>query len=196
MENRRFSLGEVGVGSCTNRQQPTDSGQGMSGCHHGRSDHASRFAAGTSTVEVPQMKFEEAPSLTRRLQYVEEVIERFWNKWKKQVFQGLLLNTKWRIAKRNMRVGDVVMMLENEDDEASYRLAGVISVKPGNDGLVRTVGVMYTNPGRDPDSRSPPKITTRPIHKLGVVVPIDYNFVSGPVSEKSASNEERRLSAA
>jgi len=146
---------------------------------------------GRSTVEVPQVKFEEAPLLTRRLQYVEEVKERFWDMWKKQVFQGLLLDSKWRKAKRNLRVGDIIMMLENEDDETSYRLAHVISVKPGTDGLVKTVDVMYTNPGKDPDSRSLPKISTKPIHKLRVVVPIDYNFVSGTVSE---TNEERGLS--
>ena len=89
---------------------------------------------GRSTVEVPQMKFEEVPSLTRRLQYVKEVKERFWDVWKKQVFQGLLLDAKWRKAKRNVMVGDIVMMLENEDDDALYRLACVVSVKPGEDG--------------------------------------------------------------
>ena len=64
------------------------------------------------------MRFEEAPLLTRRLQYVEEVNERFWDLWKKQVFQGLLLDAKWRKAKRNVMVGDIVMMLETEDDDA------------------------------------------------------------------------------
>jgi hypothetical protein len=52
----------------------------------------------------------------------------------------------------------------------------VDSVKPGEDGHVRTVDIRYTNPGKAPGERSPPKITTRPIHKIAVIVPVDYVF--------------------
>jgi hypothetical protein len=52
----------------------------------------------------------------------------------------------------------------------------VDSVKPGEDGHVRTVNIRYTNPGKEPGERSPPKITTRPIHKIAVIVPVDYVF--------------------
>jgi hypothetical protein len=52
----------------------------------------------------------------------------------------------------------------------------VDSVKPGEDGHVRTVSIRYTNPGKAPGERSPPKITTRPIHKIAVIVPVDYVF--------------------
>jgi hypothetical protein len=43
---------------------------------------------GRATVGVPQVRFEESPQLTRRLQYVEEVKRQFWAKWMQQVFQG------------------------------------------------------------------------------------------------------------
>jgi hypothetical protein len=41
---------------------------------------------------------------------------------------------------------------------------------------VRTVRVRYTNPGKPGGKRSPPKTTTRPIHKVAVVVPTEYVF--------------------
>jgi hypothetical protein len=41
---------------------------------------------------------------------------------------------------------------------------------------VRTVNIRYTNPGKEPGERSPPKITARPIHKIAVIVPVDYVF--------------------
>ena len=41
---------------------------------------------------------------------------------------------------------------------------------------MRTVNIRYTNPGKEPGERSPPKITTRPIHKIAVIVPVDYVF--------------------
>ncbi len=52
----------------------------------------------------------------------------------------------------------------------------VDSVKPGEDGHVRTVNIRYTNPGKTPEERSPPKITMRPIHKVAVIVPVGYVF--------------------
>ncbi len=45
------------------------------------------------------------------------------------------------------------------------------------DGCVRTVRVQYTNPGKAGGmTRSPPKITTRPIHKIAMMVPVEYAF--------------------
>ncbi len=41
---------------------------------------------------------------------------------------------------------------------------------------MRTVKVRYTNPGKPEGKRSPPKTTTRPIHKVAVVVPAEYMF--------------------
>jgi hypothetical protein len=52
----------------------------------------------------------------------------------------------------------------------------VVEACPGEDGCVRTVRVQYTNPGKPEGKRSPPKTTTRPIHKVAVVVPVEYVF--------------------
>ncbi len=41
---------------------------------------------------------------------------------------------------------------------------------------MRTVRVQYTNPGKVEGGRSPPKISTRPIHKVAVIVPAGYTF--------------------
>ena len=41
---------------------------------------------------------------------------------------------------------------------------------------MHTVRVQYTNPGKPEGKRSPPKTTTRPIHKVAVVVPAEYVF--------------------
>jgi hypothetical protein len=50
---------------------------------------------GRATVEVPGMRFEEAPRLTQRLQFIEETKRQFWKKWMQQVFSGRMLNHKW-----------------------------------------------------------------------------------------------------
>jgi transposase InsO family protein len=131
---------------------------------------------GRATVEVPRMRFEEAPRLTQRLQFIEEAKRQFWKKWMQQVFSGRMLNHKWTKSVRNVAVGDIVYLAEAENDDPTYRLGQVVEACPGEDGCVRTVRVRYTNPGKPEGKRSPPKTTTRPIHKVAVVVPTEYVF--------------------
>jgi len=131
---------------------------------------------GRATVGVPRMRFEEAPRLTQRLQFIEETKRQFWKKWMQQVFSGRMLNHKWTKNVRNVAVGDIVYLAEAENDDPTYRLGQVVEACPGEDGCVRTVRVQYTNPGKPEGKRSPPKTTTRPIHKVAMVVPVEYVF--------------------
>jgi hypothetical protein len=93
-----------------------------------------------------------------------------------QVFVGRMLSHKWTKKERDVAVGDVVLLAEAENDDPTYRIGVVDSIKPGEDGHVRTVSTKYTNPGKTPEERSPPKFTTRPIHKVAVIVPVGYVF--------------------
>ncbi len=77
---------------------------------------------------------------------------------------------------RNVAVSDIVYLAEAENDDPTYRLGQIVEAHPGEDGCVRTVRVQYTNPGKPEGKRSPSKITTRPIHKVAVVVPAEYVF--------------------
>jgi hypothetical protein len=116
------------------------------------------------------------PKLTQRLQFIEEAKKQFWTKWMSQVFGGRMLSHKWTKKERDVAVGDVVLLAEAENDDPTYRMGVLDSVKPGEDGHVRTVNIKYTNPGKTPEERSPPKFTTRPIHKVAVIVPVGYVF--------------------
>ena len=140
---------------------------------------------GRATVEVPRVRFEEAPSLTRRLQHAGEGVKQFWKKWMHLVFQEKLLSRTWRKAKRNVAVGDVVYMMEKDDDDEFCRMGIVEEVKEGPDGHIRTATVRYTNPGGDPQHRSAPKLAVRPIHKLAVIVPVDYRFEEDMIVEQA-----------
>ncbi len=111
---------------------------------------------GRAMVEVPRVRFEEAPSLTRRLQHAGEGIKQFWKKWMHLVFQEKLLSRTWRKIKRNVAVGDVVYMMEKDDDDEFCRMGVVEEVKAGPDGCIRTATVRYTNPGGDPIIAQPP----------------------------------------
>ncbi len=144
---------------------------------------------GRATVEVPRVRFEEAPSLTRRLQHPGEGIKQFWKKWMHLVFQEKLLSRTWRKVKRNVAVGDVVYMMEKDDDDEFCRMGVVEEVKAGPDGCIRTATVRYTNPGGDPHHRSAPKLAVRPIYKLAVIVPVGYRFEEDLAKEQVEPRE-------
>ncbi len=63
---------------------------------------------------------------------------------------------------------------------------------PGEDGCVRNVRVQYTNPGKPEGKRSPPKTTTRPIHKVAVVVPVEYVFEDDTCDNEIGSRGPKR----
>ncbi len=70
----------------------------------------------------------------------------------------------------------MVYLAEAENDDPTYRLGQIVEACPGEDGCVRTMRVQYTNSGKPEGRRSPPKTTTRPIHKIAMVVPAEYVF--------------------
>ena len=47
-------------------------------------------------------------------------------------------------------VGDVIYMMEKDDDDEFCRLGVVVSVKPVEDGRIRIARVYYMNPGSPP----------------------------------------------
>ncbi len=79
----------------------------------------------------------------------------------------------------------VVYMMEKDDDDEFCRMGIVEEVKEGPDGHIRTATVKYTNPGGDPQHRSAPKLAVRPIHKLAVIVPVDYRFEEDVATEQA-----------
>ncbi len=136
---------------------------------------------GRATVEIPRVQ---------RLQHADEGVKQFWRKWMHLVFQEKLLSRTWRKARWNVAVGDVVYMMEKDDDDEFCRMGIVEEVKEGLDGCIRTATVKYTNPGGDPGSRSNPKLAVRPIHKLANIVPVDYRFEEDLVREERARPQE------
>jgi hypothetical protein len=109
---------------------------------------------GRASVEVPQVHAEAHAEAAVRGGREEAVLE--------QVDESSLRGTD-AVAQVDE---DVLLLAEAENDDPTNRMGIVDSVKPGEDRHVRTVNIRYTNPGKTPGERSPPKITTRPIHKI------------------------------
>lgn len=131
---------------------------------------------GRSTINVPTMKFDEKPALTKRTRFLEETCQEFWSKWYAQVFPHLVPSYKWRREFRDVMVGDVVLLRDCNPLDRKYQLMRVKEVFPGEDGRVRRVLLQYKNV---PDSTTDLnklkfKETERSVHNIAVIVPVDW----------------------
>ncbi len=75
---------------------------------------------------------------------------------------------KWYKYKRDAKVGDVVLRKDETAAGQTYEYARIISIYVGLDGKVRSADLEYKVPGK-----SKFRVTTRPIHKLVLVVPVE-----------------------
>ena len=100
---------------------------------------------GRSNSEVPVRDYDRSDKPLYRLQYVEECLAQWWDQYMAQNFTSLVPRQKWLYERRNMQVGDVVLIqYTGKCRPATYRLGVVIEVEVDDDGLVRTVSVEYS----------------------------------------------------
>ncbi|XP_078698382.1 uncharacterized protein LOC144925949 [Branchiostoma floridae x Branchiostoma belcheri] len=117
-----------------------------------------------------KMKTSLPPNLTskddmyarRRWKQVQYLADLFWRRWSKEYLTSLQERQKWSKQRRNLAVGDVVILKEEQCPRGTWPLGRVIEVMPGNRGLVRRVKVKTQH-----------NVLERPIDKLCVLLEED-----------------------
>jgi hypothetical protein len=94
----------------------------------------------------------------RRVQYLAD---QFWRRWRREYLQNLQQRQKWNEDKRNVQVGDVVMVSEANLPRCKWRLARIADTYPEEDDRVRNVQL---NLGGN-------QFLDRPVQKLIILVP-------------------------
>ena len=119
---------------------------------------------GRNASHIPQGPFMERCDHRQRLKFMQEIVNNFWKRWYREVFPGLVVEPKWHTEKRNLVVGDVVLVQDSNELRGEWKMGLVSKIKESRDGRVRNVEVMY--------KRGETKITiTRPAQRLIVLVP-------------------------
>ncbi|XP_077997425.1 uncharacterized protein LOC144450653 [Glandiceps talaboti] len=77
----------------------------------------------------------------RRWRHVQFVVNEFWRRWVKEYLPTLINRAKWITKKRNIRVGDIVILLDESQHRMYWPLARVQKVFQAKDGAVRSVEV-------------------------------------------------------
>jgi hypothetical protein len=135
----------------------------------------------------PEVKFETGRQLTHRFKNVQRAKEEFLGRWIREVFPGLLKQAKWTKDKKDVKVGDIVLRKDETAAGQTYKYARVIKVHIGTDGRVRAADIKYRLPG---DTRY--RTTTRPIHKMVLIIPVEEQIIGGSEEEAKAAKPETR----
>ena len=75
----------------------------------------------------------------RRLQHLQEVQKQFWRQWQSSYLPTLQQRPKWDSVRPEVKEGDVVLLLKENEKRHKWPLAKVIETIKGRDGLIRTV---------------------------------------------------------
>uniref|UniRef100_A0A1X7VKF3 DUF5641 domain-containing protein n=1 Tax=Amphimedon queenslandica TaxID=400682 RepID=A0A1X7VKF3_AMPQE len=120
------------------------------------------FLIGRPLMTLPQQTQTKKLSLLKRWELCQTLVVHFWKRWSAEYLISLNRFNKWHSPSRNINVGDIVLLKEDNTLPSQWPLARIINTHPGNDGLVRVV-TLKTSKGT----------YKRPITKLVVLLPID-----------------------
>ena len=96
-------------------------------------------------VMPPPGNFQKADVYLRKrwklIQYLSNVI---WTRWRKEYVQSLQQRVKWNSARRNLKRGDLVLIVNKRVARNVWSLGQVVDVHLGADGQVRSAKVATT----------------------------------------------------
>lgn len=75
----------------------------------------------------------------KRWRAVQAATDIFWKRWLKEYQPTLTKRQKWTTPNRNLKVGDLVVVIENNVIRNLWKLGRIIAVHPGKDDVVRMV---------------------------------------------------------
>ncbi|XP_073946806.1 uncharacterized protein [Choristoneura fumiferana] len=98
------------------------------------------FIIGHPLVSLPEYDFDHTPiSRLNRWQLVQQISQHFWRRWQLEYLHNLQQRAKWCKNVPNLKIGDLVLVKEDNLPPLQWRKARVSKLRPGADGVVRVV---------------------------------------------------------
>lgn len=98
-----------------------------------------------------------------RFQKLQKIQQKFWLRWSREYIAELQNRVKWKLNKKELKEGDLVLIKEDNVPPLSWRMGRVICLHPGADGLSR-VATLRTMDGEV--KRSFAKLCPLPVETL------------------------------
>ena len=136
-------------------------------------------------------------SIMERLYAQEHLIRAWWEEWYLRVFPSLVPYQKWKVSRRNVQEGDVVLIIyPGKISKGDYRLARVIAAAKDENDHVRTVTVAL-RPRNMAEKSLPYKIKqltrmTLAVQRLVVILPVEEQ----EKQRRGQAEEEERMRVA
>ena len=98
----------------------------------------------------------------------QQLAQEFWEMWNTQYLTKVEIRSRWESPCPDLKVGDLVLIIDNQEPRNQWKNGRVLAVHQGPDGMVRKVSVMVGT--ADLDNKGKPNakrtILERPIQKL------------------------------
>ena len=115
----------------------------------------------------------------KRWRRVQIMANNFWQQWKKEFVLLLQKRPKWQKAQRNVKIGNVVLLREDDLPRNRWKLGRVVEVISSIDDHVRRVKLIIGDSYLSKDGKryKDLHILERPIHKLVIIFEHDEYFI-------------------
>ena len=121
------------------------------------------FLIGRPIEAVPDHDLSYRPlSTLRRWHLCEALVRHFWRRWQSEYLTSLRKYSKWRNPVRNLEVGDIVVLREDNTMPTQWPIARIVETHQGRDRLVRVVKLRTKN-----------GIYVRPVAKVALLLPCE-----------------------
>ncbi|XP_075990145.1 uncharacterized protein LOC142985786 [Anticarsia gemmatalis] len=115
------------------------------------------FLTGGPILSLPLSDYSDSKriDIRNRWQLTENMLRQFWKCWSNEYLTQLQARSKWNKPTTNLKVGDIVLVKDNNLPPGKWGLGRILDVHPGADGLVRVTTV-----------KTQARIIKRPVVKL------------------------------
>ncbi len=128
----------------------------------------------------------------KRLRVIQGEIKKFWGKWSQLAGPNLFIRSKWHTKERNVAVGDIVWVADQNALRSQYKLGRVIKVNADSKGIVRDVDVRVfashpvfcSGPGKaktrtikSESTKIPSAVLHRDVRRLVVLIPVEEQSI-------------------
>ncbi|XP_076391767.1 uncharacterized protein LOC143265171 [Megachile rotundata] len=120
------------------------------------------FLIGTAPTSLPDRNLEDVKTnRLNRFQLLQQMFQHFWRRWQAECIHEMQQRYKWRSITKQIIIGALVIIKEENTPPLHWSLGRVVEVHPGQDGIIRVATV-----------RTAAGIIKRPVTKL-CLLPID-----------------------
>ncbi|KAJ8914129.1 hypothetical protein NQ315_016206 [Exocentrus adspersus] len=73
---------------------------------------------------------------------LQKLVQHFWRRWAAEYLTSLQPRGKWKKSNPGLRVGDLVLIQEDNLPVLQWKTGRVTTLHPGKDGITRVVSVL------------------------------------------------------